>query len=225
MPLLYTMFRYAGPEKMERLRQGRITFADPDVFAALRFWKQVLDAEGYGVRWMERPEPGNGIGEVLEGRAAMCLGGSATYGGFAEAERELDQREIGVMDWFSATDGKGNDVYEVEWVGGFAINRKSIRRRLALDFLEYLLTVEMAARWGLELQAAYPLAGREPRPGSLAADLVRQRAGQRPFLGFSHRMFQTLPVRMAWEDSVPRFLTGEHSVDKFIQRMNSRLLR
>ena len=47
LPIINTLFRYIGPEKMAKLLKGDINFSDPDVVAGLTFWKQVVDAQGY----------------------------------------------------------------------------------------------------------------------------------------------------------------------------------
>jgi ABC-type glycerol-3-phosphate transport system substrate-binding protein len=222
VPIMNTIFRYAGPEKVEQLTKGNLNFADPDVVAALKFWKQVIDAQGYDVPKILQLTMEQGIFEVTDGKAAICFSGTWIYGKYAKTAR--DHGQIGVLDWFMVENGKGNRYYNVVWVSGFGVNRHSAHLAEAQQFLQYLMTPAAASLWLKYVQTPYPVMADEISPDSLYGMLARQRKGQQPApQSLTYHGFQSKVTQELWEDETRRFVMGEHTVEQFIERMNSRL--
>jgi ABC-type glycerol-3-phosphate transport system substrate-binding protein len=143
IPIINTIFRYVGPEKIIRLYKGEVNFSDLDVLAALQYWKQVVDAQGYDASKVLQLTLNEGIFEVTDGNAAMSFCGSWIYGKYGKTEH--DQGQIGVLDWFTVENGNGNGYYEIFWPAGFGINQNSAHLDAARRFLEYLMTPSAAA--------------------------------------------------------------------------------
>jgi len=222
IPIINTIFRYAGPEKIEQLLAGDIDFSDPDVTAGLSFWKRVVDAQGYDKEKALTLNMLDGIYEVTDGRAAMSFCGTFFYSKYAGTEH--DRGNIGVLDWFSVLNGKGNDFYEISWVAGYGANKNGKHLAEAKQFLEFLLTPNAAALWQRYVQSPYPLATDHLAETSLYSQLAAQRAQQQPSpVGFTYQSYAGLPAKNMWEDVTRRFIAGESSVEEFINRMNSRL--
>ena len=221
-PILNIIFRYAGPEKVAQLIRGDLNFADPDVVAALKFWKQVIDAQGYDAPKILQLTMEQGIFEMTDGKAAICFGGTWIYGKYAKTAR--DQGQIGVLDWVMVENGKGNGYYKVLWVAGFGVNHHSAHLAEAKQFLQYLMTPAAASLWLKYVQTPYPVMADEVPSDSLYGMLARQRKGQRPApQSLTYHVFQSKVTQQMWEDETRRFVMGEHTVEQFIERMNSRL--
>ncbi len=222
IPLINTIFRYAGPEKVAQLYQGEINFSDPDVVEALKYWKQVVDAGGYDASKVLQLTLAEGIFEVTDGRAAISFCGTYFYSKYGSTER--DKGQIGVLDWFPVEHGKGNAYYEILWAAGFGVNRHSEHLKEAKQFLAYLLTPKAAALWTQHLQSPYPVTPETRSPHSLYDDLMTQRIGQSPAPEpFTYNAFASTAAQQMWEDCTRRFIMGELTVEQFIERMNSRL--
>lgn len=221
IPVINTIFRYAGPEKVEQLFAGNLSFSDPDVVNALTFWKQVVDARGYNPDNALDLTLLEGIFEVTDGRAAISFCGTYIYSKYGTTER--DRGQIGVMDWFTIGAGKGNGLYELFWAAGFAVNANSPRVEEGKRFLEYLMTAEAASLWIRYVQAPYPVMADDIPDDSLYGTLMRLRAGQQPAPGtFTHAVFHSKALQTLWEQEIRRFIIGERTVEQFVERMNSR---
>lgn len=222
LPIINTLFRYIGPEKMAKLLKGDINFSDPDVVAGLTFWKQVVDAQGYDKDKANALGMVEGIFEVTDGRAAMNFCGTFFYSKYAATEH--DRGNIGVLDWFQVNGGKGNDWHEISWVAGYGANAHSAHLADAKRFLEFLMTPTAAALWAQYVQAPYPVAADALTEQSLFGQLTAQRKGQQPAPeGFTYQNFSEKAAQNMWEDTTRRFISGEFTVEQFIERMNSRL--
>lgn len=221
IPIINTLFRYAGPDKVHQLQQGKLTFSDPDVRAALDFWKDVVDLQGYASNVLQLNFL-EGLFEVVEGRAAISFCGTYFYSKYGTTEK--DQGQIGVLDWFTVENGKGNAYYEILWAAGFGINRRSAHLEEAKLFLEYLMTPEAASLWVQHVQAPYPVMAEDVSPDSLHGMLVSQRKGQQPApYPFTYEAFASKAAHQMWEEETRKFVAGERTVNQFIERMNSRL--
>lgn len=222
LPLMNTIFRYAGPEKVAQLFKGEINFSDPDVAAALTLWKQVVDAQGYDPEKAIQLTLSEGIFEVTDGKAAMSYCGTYFYSKYGSTER--DNGQIGVLDLFRVDNGKGNNYYELLWGAGFGINANSPQLEDAKQFLTFLMTPTAAALWVKHVQAPYPVMADQTPSESLYGALVQQRKGQQTSpVNFSYYFFPSKAVQQMWEEETRKFITGEHSVAQFIERMNSRM--
>ena len=223
IPIKNAILRFAGVEKTAKLSRGDINFSDPDVVAALTFWKQVVDAQGYDPQKALTLSLSEGIYEVTDGKAAMNFCGTWIYGKYAETER--DKGQIGVLDWFTVENGKGNDVYEISWVAGYGINLNSRYIPEAKKFLEFLMTPLASSLWVKYVQAPYPVLAEKIPENTLYGSLAAQRVNQTPII-------QVLPFEAGygikgadnmWLEETRKFIAGEHTVKQFIERMNSRL--
>ena len=222
IPIINTIFRVAGPEKMQQLITGEINFSDPDVARALELWKQVVDLPGYDHQKALQLTLLGGIYEVVDGKAAMNFCGTYFYDKYGETEH--DRGQIGVLDWFTVENGKGNGYYEMLWGAGYGINRNSQRLEHARKFLEYLMRPAAGSLWMKYVQSPYPVMPGEFQPDSLYKELMNQRKGQQPTLeAFTYTTFTSKAAMQMWEDVVRKFIVGDHSVELLIDRMNSRL--
>lgn len=221
LPLINTIFRYAGPEKVERLIHGELKFSDPDVAAGLQFWKQVVDAGGYDAKRATQLSFLDGIFEVVDGKAAMNFCGTFFYGKYGTTDR--DKGQIGVLDWFTVENGNGNNYYEVTWAAGYGINKHSAHLDAAQKFLTFMMTPTAASLWVKHVQTPYPVQASEIIPDSLYGMLTAQRTGQQTSpTPFSYVPFPSKAQQQMWEMGTRKFITGEHSVEQFIERMESR---
>ena len=222
IPIINAIFRYAGPEKVAQLYRGEIDFSDPDVVAALKFWKQVVDAQGYDSRKALQLTLSEGIFEVTDGKAAISFCGTYIYSKYGATER--DKGQIGILDWFTVENGKGNDYYEIFWAAGFGMNRHSAHPHEAKKFLEYLMTPSAASLWGRYVQAPYPIIAEKLSPDSLYETLmVLRKDRQAAPEPFTYGMFSSKAAQQMWQEETKQFIAGKRSVEQFIERMNSRL--
>lgn len=222
IPIINSIFRFAGPEKTIQLLKGDINFSDPDVVQALTFWKQVVDVPGYDRQKALELTLLDGIFEVTDGNAAISFCGTYLYGKYGTTAR--DQGQIGVLDWFTVEHGKGNTFYEIFWAAGYGINHNSHQLEDAKKFLEYLMRPAAGSLWVKYVQSPYPVMPEEILPDSLYGQLMLQRKGQKPApQPFTYTPLPSQAAQQMWEDAVRRFITGEHTVELFVERMNSRL--
>ena len=200
VPFMNAIFRYAGPEKVDQLLRGRLSFSDPDIVKALL----------------------EGIFEVTDGNAAISFCGTYFYSDSGATER--DQGQIGVMDWFTTEQGQGNHFYEIFWAAGFAANKNSRQLPEARQFLEYLLSPEAASLWIRHVQAPYPVMAEQIPEDSLYSTLMSLRSGQQPApQAFTYSVFEPKALQKMWQEETRRFIVGERTVAQFIERMNSRM--
>ncbi len=222
LPIINTIFRYAGPEKIGKLLAGEINFSDPDVAAGVAFWKEVVDAQGYDPEKALTLGLVDGIFEVTDGRAAISFCGTFFYSKYAGTEH--DRQNIGVLDWFTVPNGKGNDFYEISWTAGYGINKNSQHVAEAKQFLEFLMTQNAASLWLQYVQSPYPLTADTVMENSLYSQLAAQREKQQPSpVGFTYQSFAELPAQRMWEDVSKRLISGELNADEFIIRINTRM--
>lgn len=218
LPIINTIFRYAGPEKIGKLLAGEIDFSDPDVTAGLAFWKRVVDAQGYDKEKAFTLGLVDGIYEVTDGRAAMSFCGTFFYSKYAGTEHDRG------LDWFNVPNGKGNNFYEISWTAGYGINKNSKYVAEAKQFLEFLLTPKAAVLWLQYVQSPYPLATDNLGETSLYSQLAAQRKTQQPSpIGFTYQSFSGLAAQKMWEKVSKDFIEGKLSIEEFISNMNSRL--
>ena len=222
IPFINTIFRYAGPAKVEQLYKGTLSFSDPDVVNALMFWKAVVDAQGYDSEKALDLTLLEGILDVVDGKAAMSFCGTYFYSKYGNTER--DRGQIGVMDWFTVDQGVGNNLYEIIWGAGFAANARSRYLPEAKRFLEYLMSPEAASLWIRYVQSPYPVLAEKMPEESLYGILATLRTGQQPVpQPFTYRTFDSKAQQHMWQEETRRFIVGERAVDQFIERMNSRM--
>lgn len=222
IPLLYTIFRYMGLEKTNQLMKGELTFSDPDAVAALTFWKQVVDAQGYDSAKAVALNLNDGIYEVTDGRAGINFCGTWIYSKFGMTDR--DKGQVGVLDWFTVENGKGNEMYELTWVAGYGINKNSQYLQDAKKFLEFLVTPEAAAAWVQYVQGPYPVTAQNIPANSLYGALEKLRTNKQAVnLSFNFLPFPAKAANNMWVEETKKFVTGQHSVEELITNMNSRL--
>ena len=222
LPIINTIFRFAGPEKVGQLGKMEINFSDPEIAAGVAFWKQIVDAQGYDAKKAMELGLEGGIFEVTDGRAAMSFCGTFFYSKYAGTEHE--RSNIGALDWFGVPNGKGNSFYELSWAAGFGINKNSARVAEARQFLQFLLSPKAGALWQQYVQAPYPVVMGEQSSESLYNQLAAQRGGQQQSpVGFTYQLFTETAAQKMWDDASKRLITGEINTEKFIESMNSRL--
>ncbi len=222
IPIINTIFRFAGPEKTLKLITGAINFSDPDVVRALEFWQQVVDVPGYDRQKALQRTLLEGIFDVVDGKAAISFCGTFFYGKYGATAR--DHGQIGVLDWFTVENGNGNGYYEISWVAGYGINRNSAHLEEAKKFLEYLMRPTAGSLWVKHVQSPYPVMPEVILPDSLHGLLMLQREGQQPApQAFTYIPLPSKAAQQMWEDVTRKFITGEHTIELFIERMNSRL--
>jgi len=159
---------------------------------------------------------------VTDGKAAISFCGTYIYSKYGATDR--DKGQMGVFDWFTLENGKGNRYYEISWGAGFGINQHSIHLAEAKKFLEYLMTPAAAALWVKYVQAPYPITAAEIPESSLYGVLAQQRKSQQPISQlFSYQPFAAKAAQQMWEEETRNLITGEHTVEQLIERMNSRL--
>ena len=225
LPIINMMLRFAGAEKIAQLFRGDINFSDPDMTNALTFWKQVIDAQAYNPENLLKLSLSDGIFEVTDGKAAINFCGTWIYGKFAATER--DRGQIGVLDWPTPKDGKGNNVYEIQWPAGYGINKASQHVDEAKKFLEFLMTPQAAESWARYVQSPYPVIDVDIPQESLYSALAAQRKQSQPIIqAFSFEAgFGEKGADKMWLLETQKFLLGETSVEKLVKNMNSRLLK
>lgn len=220
--LMNTIFRFAGPEKISQLLNEQINFSDPDIVAALEFWKQVVDAQGYDQKTLLTLAFPEKIFEMTDGRAALTFCGTWIYSKFGNTER--DQGQVGVLDWFTAEQGKGNDVYEMFWAAGYGMNKHSQHLAEAKRFLEFLITPTAALLWAQHVQGPYPVIVEDLPPDTLYGALTQRRNAQEAFTQyFSCPFLGSKALSNMWYEETVKFLTGKRSVEEFVKNMNSRI--
>ncbi|MDY0095410.1 MAG: ABC transporter substrate-binding protein [Candidatus Vecturithrix sp.] len=220
--LMNTIFRFAGPEKVSQLLKGQLNFSDPDIVAALEFWKQVVDAPGYDYTTLLSMTFPERIFEMTDGRAAISLCGTWIYSKFGATER--DRGQVGVLDWFTVEQGKGNGAYEMFWAAGYGINKHSQHLAEAKKFLEFLMTPTAAIIWAQHVQGPYPVIVENLPPDTLYGTLAQNRNAQEAFTQyFSCPFIESKALSNMWYEETVKFLTGEHSVEEFVKNMNSRM--
>ena len=225
LPIINMMLRYAGADKIGQLFKGEIDFSDPDIQGALTFWKQVVDARWYDNETLLKLSLSDGIFEMTDGKAAINFCGTWIYGKYATTER--DRNQIGVLDWPTPKDGKGNSVYEIQWPAGYGINKYSPRVEDAKKFLEFLMTPQAAELWVRHVQSPYPVVDVTIPSDTLYSVLAEQRKQSQPIIqAFSFEAgFGDKGSDKMWLVTTQKFLMGELSVEELVESMNSRLLR
>ncbi|GAK58529.1 extracellular solute-binding protein family 1 [Candidatus Vecturithrix granuli] len=220
--LMNAIFRFAGPEKISQLLNEQLNFSDPDIVAALEFWKQVVDAQGYDQDTLLSQTFPEKIFDMTDGRAAINFCGTWIYSKFGATER--DQGQVGVLDWFTVEQGKGNDVYEMFWAAGYGINKHSQHLAEAKQFLEFLMTPTAALLWAQHVQGPYPVIVENLPSGTLYGALTQKRNTQEAFTQyFSCPFLGAKALSNMWYEETVKFLMGEHSVEEFVKNMNSRI--
>lgn len=221
-PIVNAIFRFAGPEKLVQLTKGAINFADPDVVKALTFWKQVVEAHAYDNEKALKLSLSEGIWEMTDGKAALSFCGTWIYSKFGATER--DKGQVGVLDWFTAANGKGNDFYDMAWVAGYGINRNSQRLEAAQKFLAFLMTPAAANLYVKHVQGPYPVAAAELAAETLYSSLTALRSQKKPVnIALAPLDFGSKAANNMWLQETQKFITGAQTVEGFIEQMNSRL--
>lgn len=225
LPIINMMLRYAGAAKIAQLFKGEIDFSDPDIQNALTFWKQVVDAQAYDPENALKLSLSDGIFEMTDGKAAINFCGTWIYGKYATTER--DRNQVGVLDWPTPKDGKGNQEYEIQWPAGYGINKYSQHVEDAKKFLEFLMTTKAAELWVRHVQSPYPVIDVAIPQDTLYSVLAEQRKQSQPIIqAFSFEAgFGNKGSDKMWLLSMQKFITGAMSVEEVVSHMNSRLLK
>jgi len=222
IPIMNAIFRFAGPDKVAKLLNGEINFSDSDVIKGLTFWKQVIDSGGYDPQKAFTLSLSEGIYEVTDGKAAISFCGTWINSKFGGTHR--DRGQLGVLDWFTVANGKGNDFYEMTWPAGYGINKHGKRIAEAKKFLKFLMTPLAASLWMKNVQSPYPIASNEASEASLYRALARQRENKRPVIReFSVPSFASKAADNMWKVAVREFIMGRSSVEQFVKRMDKRM--
>lgn len=222
IPIMNTIFRLGGAEKVLQLLKKEITFSDPVVVEALTFWKQVVDAQAYNPSELDGSSLPDGIFEMTDGKAAINFCGTWIYSKFGATER--DRGQVGVLDWFTFENGKGNAQYEEAWVSGYGMNKNTTRPELAKRFLEFLLTPEAAMAWAKHVQSPYPVMMENVPENSLYSALAKGRKGQQAVTTmFSYPYWGSPASNAAWNEGAKRLIKGEFSVPQFIEFISIRV--
>jgi ABC-type glycerol-3-phosphate transport system substrate-binding protein len=114
--------------------------------------------------------------------------------------------------------------YEIFWGAGYGVNKNSHHLDEAKKFLEFLMTPVAASLWAVHVQSPYPVITKEWHSGTLYGSLMQLRDHHQAFpKNFSCPGFKTKAINNMWVEEAQKFITGEHSVEEFVERMNSRI--
>ena len=219
IPILNTMIRFAGYQKIHKLQHKQIDFSDPDILQALNYWKAIVDAGGYDCEKSQVLNHSDGIFEMLEERAGISFSDTLSYSKFSSTKRI--KGVVGVMDWFNVPQGKGNNTFGYTYGGGYGINRHSPRIALAKKFLQFLITPPAAKLWTKHIQSPYPISLQKWPANSIYGELAAQRRHQKQTQAVEQLYFRHPALNKMWSDLTKKFICGNVSVEAFVQRMNS----
>jgi ABC-type glycerol-3-phosphate transport system substrate-binding protein len=218
-PILKTMIRFAGYDKIHKLMRQEINFSDPDVKRSLIYWKKIVDAGGYECRESPQMNLSGAILEIMENRAAIIFCDILTFAKISARHRIKGL--VGVLDWFNAPDGKGNNTFGHTYGAGYGVNRYGRRVQLAKQFLQFLITPHAARLWTKYVQSPYPIPVHIWPSNSIYDELAVQRTNQTQTAGIDHLHFQRTDLNNLWSEMTGAFVCGRISVDDFVHRMNS----
>ncbi|MGD8975596.1 MAG: extracellular solute-binding protein [Desulfobacterales bacterium] len=223
IPIVNTMIRYAGHDKMHQLIRREINFSDPDIIRSLKYWKKIIDAGGYDCSKSLRLGLSDGILEMIEGRAAISFCDTWIYSTFGAAGAARSKYgRVGVLDWFNVPDGKGNNTFDYTLDAGYGVNRYSPSVELAKQYLQYLITPHAAKLWTRHVQSPYPISLPNWPADSFYGELAAQRRNQKQMKGIGYLFLPTPALNNMWSNVTKEFICGRISVDDFVRRMNSR---
>ena len=220
VPILNTMIRFAGYDKIRKLMRQEINFSDPDIIRSLTYWKKIVDAGGYECPKSLQLNLSDAIFEILENRAAIIFCDILSYAKISAIKRI--RGGVGVLDWFNVPEGKGNNIFGHTYGAGYGVNRHSRHVGLAKQFLEFLITPQAAQLWTRYVQSPYPIPLHIWPSDSIYDELAVQRTNQTQTEGIDHLLFQKSALNNLWSEMTRDFICGRISVDDFVHRMNSR---
>ena len=219
VPILNTMIRFAGHDKIRKLMRQEINFSDPDIIRSLTYWKKIVDAGGYECPQSLQLNLSEAIFEIIESRAAISFCDILSYAKISARKRIRGR--VGVLDWFNAPDGKGNNTFGHIYEAGYGVNRYSRRVGLAKQFLQFLITPSAARLWTKYVQSPYPIPLYIWPSDSIYDELAVQRTNQTQTKGIDHLRFQKSALNHLWRELTRDFICGRISVNDFVYRMNS----
>jgi len=220
IPIVNTIIRFAGHDKIHKLIRREINFSDPDIVRGLNYWKKIIDAGGYDCSKSLSLDLSDGILEMIEGRAAISFCDTWIYSTFGDTKRVYGQ--VGVLDWFNVPDGKGNNTFDYTLDAGYGVNRFSPRVELAKQYLQFLITPHTAKLWAKHVQSPYPITLPSWPADSYYGELAAQRRNQKQMRGVGYFFLPTPALNTMWSNVTKEFICGQISVDDFVRRMNSR---
>ena len=220
VPIFNTMIRFAGYDKIRKLMRQEINFSDPDIIRSLNFWKQIVDAGGYGCRESRQMNLSDAILEIMENRAAIGFFDIMSYANISAKQRIKGR--AGVLDWFNVPDGKGNNTFGQTYGAGFGVNRYGRRVAVAKKFLQFLITPPAARLWTKYVQSPYPIPLQVWPSSSIYDELAVQRTNQTQSEGIDHLNFSKPSLNHLWSEVTRAFICGRIGVDDLVQQMNSK---
>lgn len=149
----YLILRTAGPEYRARLMAGQASYTDPEVMAAMKLWKELIDA-GYFAKNANADDWTDAADKVTRGEAAMTLMGTWITGYWdglkPKAFEDYDFYEFPVIDPKVAKAAVGP-------VDGLVISGNAKNPEEAKALLAYLITNTTAqAAWAKAQGALSP---------------------------------------------------------------------
>jgi ABC-type glycerol-3-phosphate transport system substrate-binding protein len=220
VPILNTMIRFAGHDKIRKLMRQEINFSDPDIIRSLTYWKKIVDAGGYECPKSLQLNLSDAIFEIMESRAAISFCDILSYAKISARKRIRGR--VGVLDWFNVPQGKGNNTFGHTYGSGYGVNRHSRRVGLAKQFLQFLITPQAAQLWTRYVQSPYPIPLHIWPSDSIYDELAVQRTNQTQTEGVEHLLFQKFALNNLWSEITRDFICGRIGVNDFAHRMNSK---
>jgi ABC-type glycerol-3-phosphate transport system substrate-binding protein len=220
VPIFNAMIRFAGYEKIRKLMRQEINFSDPDIIRSLTYWKKIVDAGGYECPKSVQQNLSEAIFEIVENRAAIFFCDTLSYAKISAVKRI--RGNVGVLDWFNVPQGKGNNIFGHTFKAGYGVNRHSPNVGLAKQFLQFLITPQVAQLWTRYVQSPYPIPLHIWPSDSIYDELAVQRTNQTQTAGVDHLIFQKAALNKLWSEMTRGFICGRISVDDFVHRMNSK---
>jgi ABC-type glycerol-3-phosphate transport system substrate-binding protein len=143
------LIRFAGAEKIKGLMTRATFWTDPDIIAAFRYMKQLIDAEVFP-KDMNRLKYKQGRELFIQGKSAMYVEGTWFFGKVADEWGNLPeelQGKLGAMDYPTVVNGKGNNAIERITGGSYVIRKKSPHTEEAVQFLDFMTSRDNALKW------------------------------------------------------------------------------
>jgi raffinose/stachyose/melibiose transport system substrate-binding protein len=221
----YLMTRIGGEAVMEQVAQD-LDFTKPEIVEAGDQLQRLLDLEPFQPGYLAStwPGPDGEAGWVGTGRAAMSLMGQWGPGAYAIESGEGDdtmppaERLPFELGWFPFPEVEGGAGAATDAFGGgngFAVGRDAPPE--AVQFLEYITSVDQAARTG-ETGAILPVtAGAEVSVTDPYQQLVVDGLGRASFVQLYLDQFFTPELGAAINDAVQLMFAGEATSEDVAQ--------
>ena len=218
------LIRFAGAEKIKKLPLHETLWTDPDIVAAFRYMKELVDT-GIFPKDMNRLTFQQGRELFLRGKAAMCVDGTWFFSKIADKDGNLPgtwHDNLGAMDYPTVPHGKGNRSIERITGWSYVVRKDSPHIREAVQFLNFLTYRPNALRWFRYRQQLYGinLDFTEHISFPYILELFRSRADVQDIV-IPGPMFLLNPKELdVWKYDVGMlFMGGKLSVEEITQRL------